>query len=237
MKFFQSAIFLLLVFSLGSAFTSAPSAPAASSPTPAASAQSPQPASAQPNPAQPNADWKFVVSGDSRNCGNVIMPSIAEGAIKNQAAFYLHLGDLRAINGIDEDYQHEPEHRGKPADKAAYLKEAWDDFIQNQIGAFGSVPFFFGIGNQETIKPKSREEFAETFAKWLDAPPLKKQRLTDDPKDTTPKTYYHWIQGGVDFISLDNASLDEFSSDQMSWAEGVIQRAAANPEVHSLVVG
>src|ERR1700744_5694913 len=146
MKFFQSAIFLLLVFSLGSAFTSAQSAPAASSPTPAAFAQSPQPASAQPNPAQPNADWKFVVSGDSRNCGDVIMPAIAEGAIKNQAAFYLHLGDLRAIYGPDEDYQHAPGHGGKPVDKAAYLKDAWDDFIENQIGPFGAVPFFVGIG-------------------------------------------------------------------------------------------
>jgi len=53
-------------------------------------------------------EWSFVVSGDSRNCGNVIMPAIAAGVEKNGAAFYWHLGDLRAIYITDEDYQHEP---------------------------------------------------------------------------------------------------------------------------------
>src|SRR5579862_6336809 len=85
---------------------------------------------AQTASAPTNSDWKFVVSGDSRNCGDVVMPAIAAGAIKNQAAFYFHLGDLRAIYGADEDYQHAPEHRGKPIDRDVYLKEAWDDFIQ-----------------------------------------------------------------------------------------------------------
>ena len=103
------------------------------------------------------ADWKFAVSGDSRNCGDVVMPSIAAGATKNNAAFYWHLGDLRAIYGIDEDYQNSPEHRGKTIQKDEYLKDAWDDFIQNQIGAFGSMPVFVGIGNHETTPPKTRE--------------------------------------------------------------------------------
>ena len=51
--------------------------------------------------------------------------------------------------GVDEDYQHSPEHRGKIIEKNAYLKDAWDDFIQNQLGAFGSMPVFVGIGNHE----------------------------------------------------------------------------------------
>ena len=102
-------------------------------------------------------DWNFAVSGDSRNCGDVVMPSIAASAAKNKAAFYWHLGDLRAIYGIDEDYQNSPEHRGKTIQKDKYLKDAWDDFIQNQIGAFGSVPVFVGIGNHETTRPKTRE--------------------------------------------------------------------------------
>ncbi len=53
--------------------------------------------------------WRFVVSGDSRNCGDVVMPGIAETAKKNQAAFYWHLGDLRAIYSFDEDIQHQPD--------------------------------------------------------------------------------------------------------------------------------
>ena len=83
---------------------------------------------------QQNApDWHFAVSGDSRNCGDVVVPSIAASATKNKAAFYWHLGDLRAIYGIDEDYQASPEHRGKVLQKDEYLKDAWDDFIQNQL--------------------------------------------------------------------------------------------------------
>jgi hypothetical protein len=182
-------------------------------------------------------EWAFAVSGDSRNCGDVVMPSIATAAAKNQAAFYWHLGDLRAIYAVDEDYQHSPEHRGKVIEKDAYLKDAWDDFIQNQLGSFGSMPIFVGIGNHETIPPKTREQFAQTFAKWLDAPALSKQRLADNPQDTMPKTYFHWIQGGVDFIYLDNATLDQFSPEQMSWLQGVLGRASSNKEVRALVVG
>ena len=186
---------------------------------------------------QSNDAWAFAVSGDSRNCGDVVMPSIAAAAAKDHAAFYWHLGDLRAIYAVDEDYQHSPEHRGKVIAKDDYLKDAWDDFIQNQLGQFGSMPVFVGIGNHETTPPKTREQFAATFAKWLDAPVLSKQRLADNPQDATPKTYFHWIQGGVDFIYLDNATLDQFSPEQMSWLSGVLDRAASNKEVRAMVVG
>ena len=193
---------------------------------------------AQPPRHQQNTpDWKFAVSGDSRNCGDVVMPSIAASATKNKSAFYWHLGDLRAIYGIDEDYQNSPEHRGKVLQKDDYLKDAWDDFIQNQINAFGSMPVFVGIGNHETTPPKTREQFADKFAPWLDSATLKKQRLADDPKATAATTYFHWIQGGVDFIYLDNATLDQFSPQQVSWLEGVLERASSNPEVRALVVG
>src|SRR5882757_922861 len=134
-------------------------------------------ATAQPKPAEKAAGsdqpWNFAVSGDSRNCGDVVMPAIAAGAQKDHAAFYWHLGDLRAIYAADEDYLHSPEHRGKIVEKDAYLKDAWDDFIQGQIGPFVSMPVFIGIGNHETTPPKTREQFAEKFAKWLDSPSLK----------------------------------------------------------------
>src|SRR5438309_10528459 len=188
-------------------------------------------------PQQNTSDWKFAVSGDSRNCGDVVMPSIAASATKNKAAFYWHLGDLRAIYGIDEDYQNSPEHRGKTIQKDEYLKGAWDDFIHNQISAFGSMPVFVGIGNHETTPPKRREDFAAKFAPWLDSAPLQQQRMADDPKATAPATYFHWIQGGVDIIYLDNATKDQFSPDQLSWLEGVIGRASSNPEVRAVVIG
>jgi len=184
-----------------------------------------------------SAEWSFAVSGDSRNCGNVVMPAVAAGALKDNAAFYWHLGDLRAIYAADEDYQQELEHRGRPVEKASYLDHAWDDFIQNQLVPFGSTPVFLGIGNHETVPPKSRQEFAAKFASWLDAPPLREQRLADDPHSPGPSTFFHWQRAGVDFIYLDNATQDQFSPEQVSWFEGVLQRPAANPLVQSVVVG
>src|SRR5262249_39224514 len=98
----------------------------------------------------PPGAWTFAVSGDSRNCGDVIMPAIAEGVKKDGAAFYWHLGDLRATAFIDEDYLHEPEHRQPIPEKSFYDKTEWDDFIQSQLNAFGELPVFVGIGNHET---------------------------------------------------------------------------------------
>src|SRR5216684_3301515 len=115
------------------------------------------------------ATWNFAVSGDSRNCGDVVMPAIAAGAIQGKAAFYWHLGDLRASYKIDEDYQQEPDHRGQPADLALYLKTEWDDFVQSQIKPFGKVPFFVGIGNHEVVAPLTREMFIAQFADWLNS--------------------------------------------------------------------
>jgi len=42
--------------------------------------------------------WRFIVSGDSRNCGDVVVPAIAAHSLSQyQPMFYWHLGDLRAI--------------------------------------------------------------------------------------------------------------------------------------------
>jgi len=58
-----------------------------------------------PLAAQPPAGgtWKFAVSGDSRNCGDIVMPAIASGVLAAHAEFYWHLGDFRAIYAFDED--------------------------------------------------------------------------------------------------------------------------------------
>jgi hypothetical protein len=182
-------------------------------------------------------EWHFAVSGDSRNCGNVIMPAIAASAGKNKAEFYWHLGDLRATAWIDEDYAHEPEHRDSPPDKDQYSRTEWDDFIQAQLNPFGSMPVFLGIGNHETYAPKSREQFIIQFADWLDSPLLRAQRLADNPDDHAVKTFFHWIQGGVDFIYLDNATSDQFDAYQLAWFERVLKRAATNENVKAVIVG
>jgi hypothetical protein len=100
--------------------------------------------------------WSFAVSGDSRNCGDVVMPAMAAGVISSGANFYWHLGDYRAIYNFDEDMQHQPEHLAKPLDIYDYEQTAWDDFIRNQLAPFGDVPVFLGIGNHDSTPPKTR---------------------------------------------------------------------------------
>ena len=181
--------------------------------------------------------WKFAASGDSRNCGDVVMPAIAASVRQSGAEFYWHLGDLRKISGVDEDISHQPEYLAKPLTKAEYLDMAWDDFTRNQIAAFGDIPFYLGIGNHETVPPKNHDAFVARFSKQLDLPSLRTQRLRDDPTDLQPKTYYHWIERGVDFINMDNATKDQFDSEQVGWFEKTLERDASNPQIHTLVVG
>lgn len=178
--------------------------------------------------------WNFAVAGDSRNCGDVVMPAIAQDVLRKNAKFYWHLGDFRAIYDFDEDYR---QAAGPNVSISKYLRDAWPDFIQNQLVPFGDLPVFLGIGNHELVPPKTRAEYLQQFADWLDAPAIKEQRLRDDRSDHMLKTYYHWIQGGVDFLTLDNASGDQFDDAQMAWFRKVLQNAASNAAVKTVVVG
>src|SRR5215472_9427080 len=165
----------------------------------------------------PAAPWKFAVSGDSRNCGDVVMPAIAAGVQRNAAEFYWHLGDFRAIYMFDEDIVPPPK-LGLPAKSitvSSYLSAAWPDFIAHQMAAFGNTPVFLGMGNHETISPATREAWLVQFADWLETPAIRGQRLKDDPLDHRLHGYYHWTRGNVDFITLDNATPDQFDAAQL----------------------
>lgn len=181
--------------------------------------------------------WKFAASGDSRNCGDVVMPAIAAAAKRSGARFYWHLGDFRKMYAEDEDLQHQPAHLATPLSLSEYQQIAWTDFIENQIEPFGALPVFLSIGNHEMVPPKTRAVFLTQFSRWLDAPDLRAQRLRDDPADLHPKTYYHWIRAGVDFVNLDNATKDQFDSAQLAWLEKTLQSDAGNPRIRSIVVG
>jgi hypothetical protein len=178
--------------------------------------------------------WTFAVSGDSRNYGDVIVPAIAEGVKRDHAAFYWHLGDFRLGSGIDEDFRLPDQAR---LSRENYRKLKWVDFELNQLAAFDDVPVYVAIGNHETIPPETSESVRAVFRPWLDAPVLRAQRLADDPTAAVPQNYYHWIQNGVDFITLDNSTGDQFDSDQLKWLDGVLQRAASNGDVKAIVVG
>jgi hypothetical protein len=184
-----------------------------------------------------NDTWQFAVSGDSRNCGDVVMPGIAERVLQRKAVFFWHLGDFRNLSNFDEDMQHRAERLAKPMTISEYVTTAWQDFIDNQVLPFGTLPVFLGIGNHELVPPKTGEEFIAQFGDWLNAPVLQQQRLKDDPRDHRVRTYYHWIHRGVDFVFLDNASPNQIDRAQMTWFERVLSRAASDPEVKTVVVG
>jgi len=37
---------------------------------------------------KPDNIWRFAVSGDSRNCGDIVMPAIAKSVLAHKAEFY-----------------------------------------------------------------------------------------------------------------------------------------------------
>jgi len=210
-------------------------------------------------PPLPEGSWRFIVSGDSRNCGDIVMPAIAANSGQFSPSFYWHLGDLRAIYKVDEDMAFAAANNGNFLSCSLYLPRAWPDFIDHQIAAFGNLPFYVGIGNHEIITPKDKLQFRRQFATWLDQKTLHDQRIADEALDQSkdprtgdarkkekkteepseppaPPTFYHWIQKGVDFIYLDNAS-DCFPEAQLAWLAGVLQRDASNKDVMSVVVG
>lgn len=196
--------------------------------------------------------WRFVVSGDSRNCGDIIMPAIAAQALeKYQPAFYWHLGDLRAIYKIDEDMVGAAEKTGQSLSCGSYHKIAWQDFIDHQIVPFGTTRFYLGIGNHELIPPKTAAEFSIQFKDWLLTPRLQMQRqemaaiaaaksgpchkIAGRPY-LAATTYYHWIWSQIDFIYLDNSS-GVFPGDQLDWFDCTIERAHDNDSIRAVVVG
>jgi hypothetical protein len=187
--------------------------------------------------AQSSDNWSFAVSGDSRNCGDIVMPGIAEGVRADKAQFYWHSGDYRANYDFDQDLLAGPEYRSRHLSIADYQRIAWQDFISQQLGPFGDIPVYLGIGNHELVPPKTRSDFIQQFADWLDSPTIRARRLRDDPSDRKLRTYNHWIQGGVDFISLDNASYDQFDDAQVAGIERALARDETDANVRSVVVG
>lgn len=122
--------------------------------------------------------WYFAVSGDSRDCGDLIMPKIAKSIQNNlnqaPVRFYWHLGDFRGIYRFDcdmakvkkLDFNCAPDTRvakdikqewgelgySEAYDEKTFRHAAWNNFKENQIEKpFGRIPVYLGIGNHELI--------------------------------------------------------------------------------------
>lgn len=188
-------------------------------------------------PAAVHGGWTFAVSGDSRNCGDVVMPAIARGVLADKSDFYWHLGDFRAIYRFDQDYEQVHRRHNPVLSITDYLAGAWPDFIENQLQPFGELPVYLALGNHELIPPKTRHQIIDQFADWLNEPSIRHQRLADDPTDHLVRTYYHWIEDGIDFITLDNASSEQFDTEQMKWLRRVLDHDQQEPAVRAVVAG
>ena len=175
--------------------------------------------------------WQFAVSGDSRDCGDVVMPAIAKSVATTDARFYWHLGDFRKIYDFDEDMQ-----AVKQTNIIDYENAAWPDFIAQQVMPFSPLKVYLAIGNHEAIPPKTNSAWLAQFADWLTQPDIVAQRLKDDPTDHQLKAYYHWIQGGVDFISVDNSEY-AFDSAQQKWITKRIDADIQDASIKTIVVG
>ena len=135
------------------------------------------------------------------------MGGIAAGVRADGAKFYWHLGDFRAGSDFDQDLLAAPEYRGKHLSISDYQRIKWSDFISQQIEPFGDVPVYLAIGNHELVAPTTRADYLQQFADWLDSPTLRAQRLRDDPHDHKLRTYYDWMQSGIDFIQVSSSMM------------------------------
>lgn len=196
----------------------------------------PQARSQKPNQAA-NAPWTFAVSGDSRNCGDFVMPAIAARVKAENDAFYWHLGDFRWTSQPDQDLlaMLPP---GTNLSRDEYHAREWDDFLTHQVAAFGSTPIFLGRGNHEAVPPMTRDGYNARFSALLDRPEIAEQRRKDGADAAPIGPWYHWVHNGVDFITLDNSTKDEFSDAQLHWLRAVLDRdLAPNSGITSIVAG
>jgi len=115
------------------------------------------------------------------------------------------------MNGMDQDWL---QTAGPEPGILSTTAEAWPDFIQNQLGAFGSLRCTWQ-GQHET-GPQNTADYLHQFDSRLNVPVLREQRLPDNSAATEPKAYFHWIQGGVDFITLDNSTSNQIDAAQMA---------------------
>ena len=198
----------------------------------------------------PTSTWTFAVSGDSRDCGDFVVPAIASKVKAEQDAFYWHLGDFRNIKDIDQDLASMWPSSKPPLTLDSYQKIAWDDFLEHQTASFGTLPVYLGRGNHEAIPPKTRQEYIDKFTSFLNRPDIVAQRAIDEAAEIKvdanydgraqfgTQPWYHFIRNGVDFITLDNADYDEFTVGQLRWLRVVLNLdLAPNSGVTSIVVG
>ena len=195
--------------------------------------------------------WSFALSGDSRDCGDLVMPKIAAAVAAEPGGvdFFWHLGDYRRIYDIDCDmlkrkdpgYDCHKRPTGPLPDQAMgdYLNAAWGDFVEYQLRPFGKTPVLLGIGNHE-LMGRTREDVRRFFQPWLTQKLIHVQRGIDAAKGiytTEGDTSFHVVVKGVDVINLDNADEKAFTPAQLNWLARILAEDARDDSVKTIVVG
>lgn len=186
----------------------------------------------------PDSTWTFAVSGDSRNCGDFVMPAIAARVKGEQDAFYWHLGDFRVMSKEPDQDMVALQPAGKELSTAEYYRTAWDDFLEHQMAPFAPLRVFLGRGNHDTHPPMTTEGYIQKFSAFIDRPEVAAARKADGADAAPVGPYYHWVENGVDFITLDNSTKDEFSDEQLRWLRAVLDRdLAPGSGIKAIVAG
>jgi hypothetical protein len=182
--------------------------------------------------------WTFAVSGDSRNCGDFVMPAIAAKVKAEKDAFYWHLGDFRVMSKEPDQDMASMQPAGKRLTTDEYYQTAWDDFLKRQMASFAPLPVFLGRGNHETHPPMTREGYTVKFSAFLDRQEIAETRKKDGTNAAPVGPWYHWVENGVDFITLDNATKEEFTDEQLRWLRAVLDRdLAPGSGIKAIVAG
>ncbi len=177
------------------------------------------------------------MSGDSRNCGDFVMPAIAAKVKAENDAFYWHLGDFRWMSQPDEDMLAMLP-AGTSLSQGDYQQRAWDDFLTHQMASFSGTPVFLGRGNHESVPKMTRDGYIAKFSLFLDRPEIAEQRKKDGADAAPLGPWFHWVKDGVDFISMDNSTHDEFTEAQMRWLRAVLDHdLAPNSGIRTILMG
>jgi hypothetical protein len=107
--------------------------------------------------------WHFAVSGDSRNCGDVVMPAIAKRVREDGASFYWHLGDFRAIYDFDQDFKQ----THSKVSISDYEASAWLDFIEQQLAPFGDLPIYISLRESQNNFAKNTSGCASAICRLV----------------------------------------------------------------------
>lgn len=197
----------------------------------------------QPPPRTTERPWTFTVSGASSDCGNLVMPAIARAARDLGARFHWHLGGFRRVQNIDTDFLFEHQFQQPTAVPTFgdYRQLLLSDVIEHQVAAFRDVPLYVTLGGTDDERPSSRLQYRVALRKQLTNPAITQRRAVEasGKVDTgaLPPSYYHWREGVVDFLSVDDAGAGVIDARQLRWLDEVIARAGDDTQVRTVVVG